>query len=261
MEWLLGQGYNMICCGTDAHARSRRVVSSPSSDSSPTKTVKFDESPTYPSPYAQKSFSVPGPKRRGIAVEIGSMPSPLKLESLPISMDSPSAADTQTRGANAEVLALTRSHVLNGVAEEQIGVFWEWMRKRQVATGEVLAKIDDLGDSFFLVVSGELSVSADNVQSVVLQQGDFYGESAFCALVVWGWERRKGLQPGIPDYAFRKSVCRATKPSEVLEISARTVLDQPSLHPSITSNIMGIAADLERRWGRPPQNNTSIAGF
>src|SRR6188472_4385555 len=81
----------------------------------------------------------------------------------------------------ADAMFLSQIQLFQQLDDDERGVLAQQMSERSLATGEVLFRVGDPGDSMFIVQSGavELFVKDTAGQKIVLhtaQPGDFFGE-------------------------------------------------------------------------------------
>lgn len=136
--------------------------------------------------------------------------------------------------AAAEALAATP--LFAGLSQEALGALVEQLQLITLGTGEVLFYEGDPGDALYVVVEGEVSVSAEGpprVEMARMGAGSFIGEVALMT-----------DQP-------RSATVTATQDAELLRIDRRTLSKVLSEHGEVLSAVLRFVRDrLVDRWTR-----------
>ena len=82
--------------------------------------------------------------------------------------------------------ALGRTALFGGLSRDDLVQLAKLTEDMEVEQGKVLAREGEIGQEFFVIVEGEVSVTRDGKQLRTLGPGDFFGEVA----LIWESPRR-----------------------------------------------------------------------
>jgi CRP-like cAMP-binding protein len=136
----------------------------------------------------------------------------------------------------AAALALSKTPLFAGLPREALESLVEQLQLVELPSGDVLFKEGDAGDALYVIVEGEVSVSAEGpprVEMARLGPGSFIGEVALMT-----------DQP-------RSATVSATVDSELLRIDRKTLASVLSAHGEVLSALLRFVRDrLVDRWMR-----------
>ncbi len=74
------------------------------------------------------------------------------------------------------VSMLQKVRILEALTDRQLQVVARCLVSKKYLEGEVIIKQGDVGDSFYLIADGEVSVQVNHIQVATLEGGSFFGE-------------------------------------------------------------------------------------
>jgi CRP-like cAMP-binding protein len=125
--------------------------------------------------------------------------------------------------------ALARAPLFSSLSRHELVELAKRTEDMEVAEGKVLAREGEIGQEFFVIVDGEVSISKDGQEIRRLGSGDFFGEVA----LVW-------------DSARRTATVTATAPLRFFVLTRQSFRGLVGSHPAIEQRVLEA---LEERVG------------
>jgi CRP-like cAMP-binding protein len=132
--------------------------------------------------------------------------------------------------------ALARAPLFSSLSRPELVELAKRTEDMEVAEGKVLAREGEIGQEFFVIVDGEVSISKDGQEIRRLGSGEFFGEVA----LVW-------------DSARRTATVTATAPLRFFVLTRQSFRGLVGSHPEIEQRVLEA---LEQRVGSPSGSAT-----
>ena len=84
----------------------------------------------------------------------------------------------QIRNEDAAMAILKRVDILSSLSEKQLLKVARSLKKEVYPANTTLFSQGDIGNNFYLIASGEVSIHVNHVEVAKLQQGDYFGETS-----------------------------------------------------------------------------------
>jgi CRP/FNR family transcriptional regulator, cyclic AMP receptor protein len=129
--------------------------------------------------------------------------------------------------------ALARSPLFRGLGRRELVELAKVTEDMEVEAGKALAREGEIGQEFFVIVDGEVSVTKDGQELRKLGPGDFFGEIA----LIWESPRRT-------------ATVTASTPLRFFVLTRQSFRSLIGHHPDIEKSVLDA---LEERVGTPAQ--------